>query len=44
MVDNAGGGEVEDAGAAADGGGDGVVAEEVDLEEAEARGRSFESF
>lgn len=42
LVDNAGRGEVEDAVAAAHGGEDGVVAEEIHLEEAEARGRSVE--
>lgn len=36
LVDNAGRGEMENAGAAVDGGSDGVVVEEVDLEETEA--------
>lgn len=42
LVDNAGRGEVEDAVAAAHGGEDGVVAEEIHLEEAEACGRSVD--
>ena len=37
LIDDAGRGEVEDAGAAIDGGEYGVVVEEVDLEETEAR-------
>lgn len=41
LVDNAGGGEVENAGTAVDGGGDGVVAEKIDLEEAKAGGCSL---
>ena len=44
LVNDVGRGEVEDAGAAVDGGGDGVVVEEVDLEEAEARGGSVKGF
>lgn len=44
LVDDARRGEVEDAGAAVDCGGDGIVVEEVDLEEAEARLCSFQGF
>lgn len=41
LIDDARRGEVEDAGAAIDGGEDGVVVEEVDLEETETRRCSF---
>lgn len=44
LVDDARRCEVEDAGAAVDCGGDGIVVEEVDLEEAEARLCSFQGF
>lgn len=40
LVDDAGRGEVEDAGATADGGKDGIVSEEVHAEEAETGVRS----
>jgi hypothetical protein len=36
LIDDAGRGEVEDSGAAIDGGYDGVVVKEIDLEETEA--------
>lgn len=41
LVNDARRGEVEDAGAAVDGGGDGSAVEEVDLEETETGGGSF---
>ena len=41
LVDDAGGGDVENARGAGDGGGDGVVVKEVDLEELEAKVGAF---
>ena len=41
LVDNTRGSEVEDAGGTGYGGDDGIVVEEIDLEETEARFSSF---